>query len=151
MAGTENILACQSEGQRTSNERLKSQIHNPNDHDVVNSPWLPNKAINRLPPVRQEFDMNRDPYIAKQLRDQDKTETQRRDDQAGRGSTMIQQDQPKPVLKPHNGMSQSIDNQQFNNRWLAEQRNSAMKQHQPEASAHQQMHEPTQQFITPSR
>ncbi|WP_417518009.1 hypothetical protein [Minwuia sp.] len=63
--------------------------------------WLSTPALSRLPNVRRQFDLNRDPYIARQILDQEKSESQRRSDTArgdqGRGRP---QDKPAPALKP---------------------------------------------------
>jgi len=76
--------------------------------------------------VGRAFDLSRDPYIAKQLRDADKSEAKRREEQTGRGSGMVGRDQPKPVLRPAGKISRAVERQHFQNRWLAEQRDSVM-------------------------
>jgi hypothetical protein len=148
MAITQKSIAFQPKGQRLFNERLKPKTHNPNGFDVVNSPWLSNEAVNRLPPVQRDFEQSRDP---KAIRPSPASGTQQWGEQAGRGSAMIKQDQPKPVLKPHNGMAQNIDNKQFNSRWLAEQRASAMQKHRPATQAEQPQLSPSRQYRGPSR
>lgn len=64
--------------------------------------WLASKVLSRIPQVRREFDLNRDPLIARQLDDMAKTEKQRRDETDGRGYYIPRkkQDKPEPAFKP---------------------------------------------------
>lgn len=95
---------------------------------LVNGPWLSNEALARLPGVHRAFDLNRDPYIRRQLLDEDKKESQRRGEQSGRGSGMVEKDKPTPAYRPSNSNRESVDRESFRERWLAEQRDAAMAQ-----------------------
>ena len=67
--------------------------------------WLTDQAVNRLPNLRRQFDLNRDPSIARQLLDQEKTEGQRRGESAQGGHRPPRrQDKPEPALKPPHAM-----------------------------------------------
>ena len=71
--------------------------------------------------------MDMDPYIRLQLLDHGKTEAQRREDASGRGSGMIESDQTKPVFRPHDPQSKSVDRQNFNQRWMREMRDALVQ------------------------
>ncbi len=86
-------------------------------HDVANDPWI---SQGTLPDVRQEFDMNRDPYVKVQLLDMQKSESERREE-TGRGSTMVGKDKPKLNLKPPQETGKQVDDQRFRDDWLQEQ------------------------------
>ena len=93
-------------------------------------PWLPT-AYEKLPQLRYQFDLKRDPLIAKQMLDLEKTEAQRREEQAGRSKA---QDKPKPELKPKYQRGGDLTQQQS---WLKEQRDQVLaearlSQSQPE-------------------
>lgn len=124
------------EGQRAFNERL-AQRQKPKPRDI-SGPWLSNEAMNNLPRVRRAFDLNRDPMIAKQIRDNEKTESQRRqeqvDGQAGRGSTMVKQDRPAPAPHPTGPDADAVNREAFKERWLTEQRDAAMAQAEEQQS-----------------
>ena len=131
MMKQQTTTAYQPEGQRLFNERLAARSKPTPAPDVVSGPWLSNDAVSQLPPVRQQFDHSRDPSIAMQMRDLNKTEAKRRDEQSGRGSKMIKRDQPKLTLNPPRQIRTSVDSNQFQNSWLKEQRAAAMDQHLP--------------------
>lgn len=128
MANSNPDLRYSAPGHREFNKRLLRQTNSSSMPDVVSGPWMSNEAVTRLPPVRNDFEQSRDPYRGRQLRDVQKTEAQKRGEQGGRSSTMIQREQPKAVLKPPEKIRAAIDNQQFSNRWLLEQRDAAMAQ-----------------------
>lgn len=93
--------------------------------------WLSPQAQAALPSVHRAFDINRDPFIAAQLADLDKTEAQRREEtgrqeQTGRGSSMVGQDKPRLELNPPPEMRRRVHAGSFNQRWLAEQHKAAM-------------------------
>ncbi len=72
------------------------------------------------PPSREAFDSARDPLIAAQKRDLEKSEAQRRFELSRRsddGSGMIRREQPKPVLKPSPALSMGPDRAVFNRAW----------------------------------
>jgi hypothetical protein len=96
----------------------------------IDGHWLSNEAVTNLPRVRHAFDLNRDPYIRKQIQDNEKSESQRRQEQAGGrtegGSGMVKRDKPVPAPHPPSSMRQSVDRQNFQGRWLAEQRDAVL-------------------------
>ncbi len=114
--------------------------------------WLANDAVIGLPRVQREFDNNRDPLLKAQLRDIQKTESQRRREQSkqtdkaqskqGRGSKMVQEDQPYPAPHPTGPIANVVDQQTFNARWLAEQKTAVMAQ----AVKHQNSKKPGQEM-----
>ncbi len=129
MADKPKAIASAHDSHRKFNERFLPEARASPGRDVVSGPWLSNEAVARLPPVRREFDQSRDPFIAKQLRDMEKTEAERREEQTGRGSAMVKQDQPIASLKPPREIGREADAQKFRARWLAEQRAAAMEHH----------------------
>jgi len=95
------------------------------------------------PKSREAFDNARDPLIAEQKRDLEKSEAQRRFEQSRRtdgGSDMIRRDQPKPVLKPSPALSMGPDRAAFNRAWSDEHRSARKKDKEkeplPEISAY---------------
>ncbi|MES9971750.1 MAG: hypothetical protein ABW092_17080 [Candidatus Thiodiazotropha sp.] len=70
-------------------------------------------------PVHTPFDHARCPYISRQLKDQGKSEAQRREG-SGRGSLMVKLHRPFPELRPkyEEGPIRSA----FNQAWFREQR-----------------------------
>lgn len=102
--------------------------------------WQKPETVNRMPDLRRDFDQNRDPMIASQLQDNDKTEAQRRREQTrhaepqasnnkpGRDSKMVQQDHPHPAPHPTGPIADAVDQTAFRDRWLAEQRDAAFEQ-----------------------
>jgi hypothetical protein len=90
------------------------------------------------PKSREAFDNARDPLIAAQKRDLEKSEAQRRFEQSrrtdsglDRGSDMIRRDQPKPVLKPSPALSMGPDRAAFNRAWSDEHRAARKKDKDP--------------------
>lgn len=82
------------------------------------------------PKTREAFDNARDPLIAEQKRDLEKSEAQRRFEQSRRpdsGSDMIRRDQPKPVLKPSPALSMGPDRAAFSRAWWDEHRSARKK------------------------
>lgn len=140
MTNSHDDVRYAHEGHRIFNEQLL-QRQKPAHHDVVSAPWMSNEAMAQLPAIRREFDRNRDPMIAKQMRDLGKTETERREEQSGRGSAMVKKDRPMANLNPPKEMARPMDAEQFRGRWLAEQRSAAMAQHRPETSPDRQEQE----------
>lgn len=104
----------------------------------IKGPWLDASIMNRVPGMRREFDLNRDPMIKAQIQDNKKTEAQRRREQvpaqnnasndAGRGSAMVKQDRPHPAPHPNGPDAQAVDRQAFQERWLAEKRDAVLAQ-----------------------
>lgn len=151
MADKPKTVAYAHDSHRKFNERFLPQARASPGHDVVSGPWLSNAAVARLPPVRREFDQSRDPFIAKQLRDMEKTEAERREEQAGRGSAMVKQEQPIADLKPPRKIGREADAQRFRARWLAEQRAAAMDPHRSERDQDQQQPVQTHKYRSPER
>ena len=147
----QNTTAHSHEGQRLFNERLAARSKPTPAPDVVSGPWLSNDAVNQLPPVRRDFDHNRDPSISLQMRDLNKTEAERRDEQSGRGSSMIKRDQPKLTLNPPRQIRTSVDSNRFQSNWLKEQRAAAMEQHQPQTPSTQDQPQITRGLGEPER
>jgi len=86
--------------------------------------WLP-AALSRIPRLRRQFDFNRDPYIRAQMRDMEKSETQRRD---GRGSAMVRTDKAAVTYRPPPEIAKALDRENFNTRWMTELRDSVFAQ-----------------------
>ena len=80
-------------------------------------PWL---SYDDVPPLRRQFDLNRDPLIAKQMLDLEKTEAKRREEQAGRSKA---QDKPKTELKPKFQRGGNLTHQQS---WLKAERDAVL-------------------------
>ena len=117
---------------REYNERLTAYSRTPaND--------LPAFFL-KAPNVHREFDLNRDPYIAKQLEDLDKTEKQRRDEQGDQGSKMVREDKPAPHHKPPPEFRRGADRQAFNKSWAREQFYAAMRNRDTEQRRDSQEH-----------
>jgi len=131
-------------GQRLHNRQVLARDEPKPTSDVVERPWLSNKVVTQLPSVRHEFEQNRDPNRAMPTSPQDKIERQRRDDQAGRNSRMVTQDQPRANLTPPPTIRTPADNQRFEGKWLAEQRDAAMAQ-----NALSEPYYPQDQQVTP--
>ncbi len=99
-----------------------SYTHQNADFRVVNP------LYEKVNSITYAFEMNRDLYHARQLRDQSKTEAQRRHDaqsrQARRESFMVKRQRPQPVLKPSHALSHETDRAAFDNEWVTEQKNA---------------------------
>ena len=94
-------------------------------------------SLRQLRALRTPFDHARCPYVSRQLKDQSKTEAQRRGEQ-GRGSMMIKLHRPSPVLRPKH--EQSILRASFNKAWLKEQRRARLAQPRAEKTNNTQAH-----------
>lgn len=90
----------------------------PNPFD---GPWLKTDTLTRLPNLVRDFQIKRDPLIAKQVHD-----LEGREEGSGDGSMARAQDKPKPELKPpahmRGGSGAGRDDQ-----WLAAQHAVAIK------------------------
>lgn len=101
----------------------------------TSGPWMDKSVLDRLAPIRREFDYNRDPLIAAQLEAINKSEAERRHEQSGEvsgegsssGSTARQRDKPEPAYKPPEHLRRDVDRRAFEERWLAAQRDAAMQ------------------------
>ena len=83
--------------------------------------------------TRRAFDQVRDPLLAEQLRDLNKTEAQRRGEQ-DQGSLMIKRQRPQPELKPR--YHHAITRVQFDLEWLREQRAAMLAYYRQQAGEH---------------
>lgn len=87
---------------------------------------LENPLYGKVNSITYAFETNRDVYHARQLRDQGKTEAQRRNDaqskQMRRVSFMVKRQKPQPVLKPSHALAHETDRAAFNNQWASEQK-----------------------------
>lgn len=149
MSGTRNIRYAHP-SHREHNERLeRARQAKPRD---VTGPWLASTA-QALPQLRRAFDRNRDPLIRRELLDQQKTETERREESARRGHFIARnkQDKPEPALKPPRHLRGDADREG----WLLAQRDAAMaraatKETKPEPDR-EQGRTPTEISPEPSR
>lgn len=94
----------------------------------IKGPWLNTEVLSRVPKAHREFDLNRDPYIARQILDLQKTEKQRREESEGRGSNMVKRERPALKPAPGNDLRKSVDRAAFGDRWLAERRDAVLAQ-----------------------
>lgn len=130
-------------GERAGTPKAKIEYGHPTHKDfnerlearqaprVVSTPierlWLSAETLAQTPNLNRAFDLNRDPYIGAQRLDQRKTESQRRGEQTGRGSGMVEQDKAAPAFRPPEALRKSVDRQDFDARWMAELREAVMK------------------------
>jgi hypothetical protein len=98
------------------------------------------ESFRQAPPLHREFDLARDPYIAKQIRAMEQTEAQRRgeSERSGGGSQMVKRDKPFPELRPE--FEQAPIRETFNRAWLREQREARLMElnRQREHRTHEQ-------------
>jgi hypothetical protein len=116
-------------------------------------------SFRNAPAHRREFDMVRDPYIAKQIRAMELTEAQRRgESERSGGSEMVKRDKPQPELRPKH--EQAPIRETFNRAWLREQREArlnelerqrAERRESPEHSMHRDWEEQKQRQHGPER
>lgn len=81
--------------------------------------WLSAAALSRTARLSREFDLYRDPLIARQLADLHLTEAQRREAAAAGASE--KREKPEPALRPSGDMRTHGDREG----WLAAQRDAA--------------------------
>ncbi|MGP1275211.1 MAG: hypothetical protein ACQRW7_07315 [Caulobacterales bacterium] len=93
---------------------------------AFNGPWMKAETLARLPDLARDFEMNRDPFVAAQVRDLQLSETERREG-GGDGARMVRNDKPHPVPKPPPEIARPVDTTSFNGRWLAAQYEVARK------------------------
>lgn len=99
----------------------------------ITAPWLKRQVLDRLPNVRREFDMNRDPLIRNQMVDGGEGETGNQLEQLDEeswfieaprhevaGSRMVKTDRPQPVPPPPQSTRHAVNRAAFNERWLDE-------------------------------
>jgi hypothetical protein len=110
-------------------------------------------SFQNAPPLHREFDLARDPYIAKQIRAMEQTEAQRRGDteRSGGGSQMVKRDKPFPELRPE--FEQTPIRETFNRAWLREQREARLMElnRQRERRTHEQPEHAMQRQWVPQR
>lgn len=125
-AGTpKEKIAYAKDGHKAFNEKLEAR-RNPEPKPLnVDGPWMSSDVLRKVPDLRRAFDFNRDPLIREQILDLDKTEAQRRGEQSGRSSVMVGKDKPKFSMTPPREMRRPADRRDFQQRWMAEQRDAA--------------------------
>ena len=96
--------------------------------NVIEGPWMKADQLERLPPVKRQFDEARDPLIKKQLQDLDKTEAQRRGESGRADATLLP---PKSWQQPSSQNSQTPN---YQGTFLAEARDKAMAGASPHQS-----------------
>lgn len=108
----------------------------------INGPWMPQEVTSKLADMRHDFNMARDPYIARQMQDRGKSEAQirrenaeaekqasgqeERSDGGEESRSMVESDQPKPRPAPPLSIGRAVDAQSFGERWLAAHRDAAL-------------------------
>lgn len=113
------------------------------DAQTREGPWLSNEALSRLPKVGASFQRNRDPYIARQLEDLNRSEAERRrtgsgergEQGDGRANISGSYETPAPHHRPPPSMRRGVDQSDFSRRWLAAQRDAALAQAKPPTSS----------------
>lgn len=105
------------------------------------------ESFRQAPPLHREFDLARDPYIAKQIRAMEQTETQRRgesehgeSERSGGGSQMVKRDKPFPELRPE--FEQAPIRETFNRAWLREQREARLADLNRQREQHRTLEQP---------
>ncbi|SHL59294.1 hypothetical protein SAMN05216428_10411 [Nitrosospira sp. Nsp11] len=100
------------------------------------------ESFRQAPPLHREFDLARDPYIAKQIRAMEQTEAQRRGDseRSGGGSQMVKRDKPFPELRPE--CVQAPIRETFNRAWLREQRDARLADLNRQREQHRTLEQP---------
>lgn len=126
------------------NERLKARQAPRVVSKPIDGPWLSTQALDQLPKVSRAFDLNRDQFIRAQLLDQQKPESQRREEQAGGGSGMVEQDAARALFQPPDHIRKPVDRQHFQGRWIAEQ-------HQAVLGRTPKAQDRNEETLTPSR
>lgn len=105
-------------------------------------------ALERLPNVRREFDLNRDPSIKAQLEAEKQTEAQRREDQGGKGAS--DRDQPKPELLPPPEMRKAMVGPMLSGNWMGQHKTQVFVR-SPQHRSQAKEHAPQRAIPEPSR
>lgn len=96
----------------------------------IDRPWSPSAPT---PNVGRAFQLNRDPFIRKQVLDAERQES--------RASGTPPLDVPKPALRPKGPMRSAVDRAVLGERWLAAQREAALakapQSQKPQGQAHE--------------
>ncbi len=109
------------------------------------------ESFKQAPYLTRDFNNARDPLIKQQIEDMQKTESQRREERSGGGSTMIKRQKPHLELKPNHTGAHPATRQSFNQAWLQEQRSARMNNFEEERIKRKQQ-KPTQtQQYTPDQ
>ena len=95
------------------NDRLMAKGRSSTSN--VTGPWLSAEVLNRLPKSRADFGRETDRISARP----------EREDESGRGSSMVEQDAPRPRMHPHSASAQAVDRSEFRRHWLEEHRQAA--------------------------
>ncbi|SFU39580.1 hypothetical protein [Nitrosospira multiformis] len=100
------------------------------------------ESFRQAPPHHREFDLARDPYIARQIRAMEQTEAQRRgeSERSGGGSQMVKRDKPFPQLRPE--FEQAPIRETFNRAWLREQREARLADLSRQREQHRTLEQP---------
>ena len=102
----------------------------------IQGPWLSRESLEALPEVKRDFDLNRDPFIARQIRDLETKESRRHEEQDGGRATAPKtrhRNTPTPSLTvppPANANRRPAG-------WLTAKRDAAMAQTLPQQPAPQ--------------
>lgn len=101
--------------------------------------------INRdkLPQLRHQFEINRDPLRKLEIEAAAKTEKQRRDEDSSRVPSLITKDRPQLNMHPPDAMRNAVDRAMFNASWMREQRDAAYQAMQVQQEHQQQYKEQT--------
>ena len=132
------------------NDTGKGSFSYANRHDL---PGGEPDFYARTPQAGREFDNNRDPLIARQNADMEKSESRRRFEltrkSSERGSDMVGRHAPKPVLKPSPALAFGADRAAFNRQWQREHRAARKKNKSRNANAAPTVHpiQTNQQFL----
>ena len=120
---------------------MSEQLNNQSG-DKFTGPWIP---AGQIPDVLREFNLNRDPYIARQIRAQELSEAERREQQ-GRASNMVEKDKPEFNLTPPASIRKPVERRQFNFNWLREKRDAAFEQAAKQQSSPEHSREHTKLY-----
>jgi hypothetical protein len=108
-------------------------------------PWIPTE---NLPQLSRDFSVSRDLMVAKQIRDLDKTEAQRRGEQSGGNSSA---DKPDHLMQPPPEVRNPVIRSEFEGRWLAAQRDAVLVQSKTRPFKDERPHEHQYARNGPSR
>lgn len=158
MTNNEKHVRYGHPGHAEFNEMLKQRNNPEQNYDVVNRPWMSEKAQASLPNHQHDFLKISDPVRLRELESRLQTETERRgksetlhlkqdvfkspEDKSNQNSKMVTQDQPEDNLNPPPEMRNSSDHEKFNRNWLLEQRDAAMRANAEYESSQPEQQEP---------
>ena len=119
------------------NKALEEKRNPPPKSVDLSGPWMKPEVLARLPELRGDFDMNRDPQARLEQRSLSKADSRQRGDQSSGGSKMIEKESPTPAFRPDDARAKAVDRAHFNGRWMAEQRDNVMTFAAPDQSQQQ--------------